>query len=74
MVLSAGIKSLSGFLILFLMSLFIWFWKLHITSLNSMFWMRPSMPSSKVISSLILGGEFRDLNPYVSLVVDSVGK
>ena len=31
------------------------------------------MPSSKVISSLILGGEFRDLNPFVSLVIDSVG-
>lgn len=32
-----GIRSLSGFLILFFMSLFIWFWKLHFTSLNSIF-------------------------------------
>ena len=31
------------------------------------------MPSSKGISSLILGGELRDLNPQVSLAVDSVG-
>ena len=67
MVLSAGIRRLLGFLIFLLMSASSFRWKFDfMLFLNLMYRIRSNMSSSKGISSLILGGEFFDLNPYVS--------
>ena len=37
-----------------------------------MSWIRLAMSSSKGLNSLICGGDFLDLKPYVSFAVDSV--
>ena len=72
MVLSAGIRRLFGFSILFLMSLFSLLWKLDLMSLNLMFCISRVISSSNGCSSLISGGEFLDLKPYDSFAVDSI--
>ena len=61
-----------AFFILFLMSQFSFLWKLDLICLNWMFFIIRVISSSKGRSSLICGGEFLDLKPYDSFVVESV--
>ena len=72
MVLSAGIRRVFGFLILFSMSQFSFLWILDLVSLNWMFCISRVISSSKGSSSLICGGDFLDLKPYDLFIVDSV--